>query len=540
MPLPPYAPPIDEMSFLLGHVVPMSSLGRDDLDEGTVAAVLGEAAKLASGPLAALDAEGRGAEWTEQGVRTPKGYKEGYRAFCEGGWNAVPFDPAHGGQGLPWILSFPLQEMWQSASLSFGLCPLLTQGAVEAISTHAEEGLKAIYLPKLVSGEWTGTMNLTEPQAGSDLSLIRTRAERAGDGTFRLFGQKVFITYGDHDLSENIVHLVLARISGAPEGVAGISLFLVPKILPGGGQNDVACVSLEKKLGIHASPTCTMQFGDRGGAVGYLVGKENEGLKAMFTMMNNARLSVGLQGVAVAERAYQAAFLFAKGRIQGKSLTDKRTVAIIDHPDVRRMLLTMKVWTQAGRALAYEAALLLDRAKSGDADAQILVDLLTPVVKAGCTDMAVKVASIGIQVHGGLGFIEESGAPAFYKDARILPIYEGTNGIQAADLVFRKIVRDGGAGLRIWQKAAEETARLSGSALLEKALGDLREASVFLLENESHPECLAAVAQSFLSLFFVVAGGLCRRVWRFPPKNREARTKERQERRCRIFTKGMS
>ncbi|HAJ90930.1 MAG TPA: acyl-CoA dehydrogenase, partial [Rhodospirillaceae bacterium] len=289
--MPAYTPPIDEMTILLGKVLPVASLGRDDLDEGMVSAILEEAGKLASGVLAPLNESGdrEGAVWSESGVRTAKGFKEAYREYQQGGWNAVPFDPAFGGQGLPWVLSFPVQEMWQSANMSFGLCPLLNQGAVEALLHHGSKGLQDYYLPKLISGEWTGTMNLTEPQAGSDLALLRSKAERQADGTYRISGQKIFITYGDHDMADNIIHLVLARLPDAPEGVKGISLFVVPKFLADGTRNDVTCVSIEHKLGIHASPTCTMQFGDKGGAIGYVVGQENEGLKYMFTMMNNAR-----------------------------------------------------------------------------------------------------------------------------------------------------------------------------------------------------------------------------------------------------------
>jgi alkylation response protein AidB-like acyl-CoA dehydrogenase len=508
--MPSYTPPLQDMAFLLNSVTPLAALGRDDLDAEMISAVLEEAAKLASGVLAPLNESGdrQGSIWQEGAVTTAKGFKEGYKAFCEGGWNAVPFDPDYGGQGLPWLMSFPLQEMWQSSSLSFGLCPLLTQGAVEAISAHGSDELKQKYLGRLISGEWTGTMNLTEAHAGSDLSLLRTKAERAGDGTYRVSGAKIFITHGEHDMAANIIHLVLARLPDAPEGVKGISLFIVPKILEDGTRNDVTCVSIEHKLGINASPTCTMQFGEKGGAVGYLVGKENDGLKYMFTMMNNARLSVGLQGVAVAERAFQTALAYATDRLQGKPLSGGETVAIIEHPDIRRMLLTMKVLIDAGRALSYEAAFYLDKAKAGDPAAQARVDLLTPIVKAGCTDMAVEVASLGIQVHGGMGFIEETGAAQFYRDARILPIYEGTNGIQAADLLFRKTIRDQGRAAANWIEEAEKMAVHSGDDSLKTALGHLSAATSYLLQESKSLDKVAAVAVPYLSLFFVVAGGV--------------------------------
>ncbi len=442
-----YHPPLTDMAFVLEYVVGLYDLPQAEglLDRETVEAVLEEAGKLARDVLAPLNHIGdqKGNQWLDGVVTTAPGFKDAYIQYRDGGWNSVPFDPDHGGQGLPWSLGFALQEMWQGANTSFGLCPLLNQGAVEAIEHHGTPEQKSLYLEKLISGEWTGTMNLTEGQAGSDLSVIRTRAEPVGDGTFKIFGQKIFITYGEHDFADNIIHLVLARTPGAPEGVKGISLFIVPKFLPDGTRNDVKCTGLEHKLGIHASPTCTMQYGDAGGAIGTLVGQENEGLKYMFTMMNNARLCVGLQGVAIAERAYQKALAYAKDRVQGG-------VAIIQHPDVMRMLLSMKSQIEGARALTYEAGIALDRARGGDADAQARVDLLTPVVKANFTDMGVDIASLGVQIHGGMGFIEETGAAQYYRDARILPIYEGTNGIQANDLAFRKILRDGGVAAKAW------------------------------------------------------------------------------------------
>lgn len=459
-----YNPPLDDMMFVLSSVVGLDKLPEHPdlgaLDADMVASILEPAAALASGVLAPLnhaaDKSG-GAKLKDGVVTTASGFKEAYKEYCAGGWNAVVFDPAHGGQGLPWLVAFAVQEMWQGANMSFGLCPLLNQGAVEAIEAHASEELKNEYLEKMISGEWTGTMNLTEPQAGSDLAAVKTKAVPAGDGTYKISGQKIFITYGEHDFTGNIIHLVLARLPDAPEGVKGISLFIVPKFLKDGTRNDVVCTGLEHKLGIHASPTCTMQFGDKGGAVGYLVGEANEGLKYMFTMMNNARLSVGLQGVAIAERAYQHALSYARDRVQGASISKKGGggIAIAGHADVKRMLLSMASQIEAGRAMAYEAALYLDLAKGGDAAAQARVDVMTPLVKAWCTDMACDVASTGVQIHGGMGFIEETGAAQFYRDARILPIYEGTNGIQAADLVFRKILRDGGAALGAYLKDIE-------------------------------------------------------------------------------------
>lgn len=455
----PYTPPIQDMMFVLDHVVGLERLpehaafGRFEAD--TVASILEPAADLAAGVLAPLNVPGdrEGTRLKDGAVTTAGGFKDAYRQYCDGGWNSVVFDPEHGGQGLPWLIAFAVQEMWQGANMSFGLCPLLNQGAVEAIEAHAAEALKSQYLPKMISGEWTGTMNLTEPQAGSDLAAVRTKAVPDGEGQYRIFGQKIFITYGEHDFTDNIIHLVLARLPDAPEGVKGISLFIVPKFLADGSRNDLLCTGIEHKLGIHASPTCTMQYGDvagdKKGAVGYLVGTAHEGLKYMFTMMNNARLSVGLQGVAIAEAAYQKALDYARDRVQGAPLSKKSAggVSIAGHADVKRMLLSMAAQVEAGRALAYEAALALDLANTGDAKAQAKVDLLTPLVKAWCTDMSVTVASTGVQIHGGMGFVEETGAAQFYRDARILPIYEGTNGIQSADLVFRKMLRDNGAAL---------------------------------------------------------------------------------------------
>lgn len=475
-----YTPPVTIMTELLNNVIGLEDLNHPDCTPELIEAVLQEAAKLASGVMAPLNWSGDqdGTKLDNGVVTCATGFKEAYAQYRDAGWNAIPFSDHYGGQNLPWALAFAVQEMWQGANMAFGLCPLLNQGAIEAIEAHGSDAQKDYYLPKLISGEWTGTMNLTEPSAGSDLSAIRTRAEATGEGAYKITGQKIYITYGEHDLADNIIHLVLARLPDAPEGVRGISLFVVPKFLEDGTRNDLICSGIEHKLGIHASPTCTMNFGDNGGATGWLVGKENEGLKAMFTMMNNARLSVGLQGVAISEAATQKAVAYAHERVQGKALqpsdrpgddrreqgdpssqrrpvggaapreTDK--VSIDQHADVQRMLMTMKSMTMAGRVMAYHAAFCLDKAHRGDVAAKAEAELLTPVIKSWCTDRSVEITSIGVQVHGGMGFVEETGAAQFYRDARILPIYEGTNGIQAADLLFRKLARDGGETFKTW------------------------------------------------------------------------------------------
>jgi alkylation response protein AidB-like acyl-CoA dehydrogenase len=514
-----YTPPVQDMLFVMEQVTGLEHLPEHPdlgkLDAEMVASVLEPAAKLASEVLAPLNRVGdqKGATWNDGTVTTAPGWIDAYRAYRDGGWNAVPFSPDHGGQGLPWLVAFAVQEMWQGANMSFGLCPLLNQGAVEAIEAHGSDAQKDYYLEKLISGEWTGTMNLTEPQAGSDLAAVRSRAERNDDGTYKIFGQKIFITYGEHDLAENIIHLVLARLPDAPEGVKGISLFIVPKFLEDGSRNDVRCTGIEHKLGIHASPTCTMQFGDEGGAVGYLVGKEHEGIKYMFTMMNNARLSVGLQGVAIADASYQHALSYAKERVQGGGKE------IVHHNDVKRMLLTMASQVEAGRALTYEAALSLDLARGGDAAAQARVDFLTPIVKAWCTDMACHVTLLGVQVYGGMGFIEETGAAQFYRDVRILPIYEGTNGIQAADLCFRKIARDGGAAAFRWiEKCREDVTGLSGDAgddlaytaqTLEEGLRALEQIIRWIVERaESAPDQISAVSHAALQAFGIISAGI--------------------------------
>ena len=501
-----YAPPVQDMNFLLAELL---GFAHDDLDSETIEAVLGEAAKLASDILAPLNKTGDefGAKLNDGAVTTAPGFKEAYQKYCAGGWNAVPFDPEYGGQGLPWALAFPIQEMWQSANMSFGLCPLLNQGAIKAISTHGSAAQKDMYLPKLISGEWTGTMNLTEPQAGSDLGLLRSKAAKQSDGTYKISGQKIFITYGEHDFTDNIIHLVLARLPDAPEDVKGISLFVVPKILEDGSRNAVHCIGLEHKLGIHASPTCTMEFD---GATGYLLGAENEGLKCMFTMMNNARLSVGLQGVAIAERAYQAANDFAAERVQGKSFSSGERVPIAEHADVQRMLISMKAKTEAGRALTYDAAIALDKAASGDKAAQEKVDLLTPIVKSWCTDMAVEVTSTALQVFGGMGFIEETGAAQYYRDARILPIYEGTNGIQAMDLVFRKIIHDGGSAAKTYIESLESQIPPSYRGAFSSSFSALKNATDIVLKYaaDQNMDMASFVSVPYLNGFGIIAGGV--------------------------------
>ena len=530
-----YTAPIADMRFALEEIAGIGEIARlphcEQASPDLVDAVLEEAAKLAAGVLAPLNHIGdqQGSRLENGVVRTPEGFKEAYRQYVEGGWNALPFDPEHGGQGLPMVLATAVLEMWNAANMGFALCPLLNVGAVEALTAHGTDEQKRLYLPKLISGEWTGTMNLTEPQAGSDVGALRTRAVPDG-AHYRITGQKIFITYGEHDMAENIVHLVLARLPDAPPGTRGISLFLVPKFVVNGdgsvgARNDVRCVSLEHKLGIHASPTCVLAFGDNGGAVGYLVGEENRGMECMFTMMNNARLNVGLQGVAIAERAYQHARDFARQRVQGRPVTAKAagTYPIIHHPDVRRMLLLMRAQSEAMRALAYYTAGAIDRARHHPdaerrAQQQRRVDLLIPVVKAWCTDLGVEIASIGVQIHGGMGFIEETGAAQHLRDARIAPIYEGTNGIQANDLVGRKLLRDRGAAAtelladmrtidrRLEAAPGEDIAGIRPALAL--AIDALGEATSWMVETGAAdlPRALAGSAP-YLKLMGIVTGG---------------------------------
>lgn len=443
-----FACPVSDQRLVLNHVVRVSELAKSnrfaEATPETVDALLEAAAEFAEGELAPLNEIGdrTASRWSDGMVTTPPGFREAYSKFVEGGWMGLSGPVEAGGQGLPNSLSAAMMEDFNAANVAFALCPMLGLGAVEAIEAHGSEELKRQYLPKIVSGEWTATMNLTEPQAGSDVGALKSRATPTGDGSWRITGTKIFITYGEHDFTDNIIHLVLARTPGAPDGTKGISLFLVPKILPDGESNDLHCVSIEHKMGIHASPTCVMGYGENGGATGWLVGEELGGMRAMFTMMNHARLNVGLQGVGLAERATQRAVAYALERKQGQR--SGLPIRIADHPDVRRMLVRMRALTMAARALAYYAFGQLDRDILGDREAGLRADVLTPLVKAWCTDVGCEVASFGIQVHGGMGFIEETGAAQHLRDARIAPIYEGTNGIQAADFVQRKIGLDGG------------------------------------------------------------------------------------------------
>ncbi|MBM3518826.1 MAG: acyl-CoA dehydrogenase [Alphaproteobacteria bacterium] len=534
-----YLPPLRELRFLVTEVGEAPALpGSDDLDSPSVEvinAILEQAGRLAADVLAPLNrtADRHGARLEGGAVRTPEGFRAAYRAFVDGGWNAVPFPRSIGGQGLPWTLTLALFEMWEAACLSFSLCPTLSQAAIECLSQYAPPDVRSRYLPKLISGEWSGTMNLTEPQAGSDLGAIRMRADREGDH-YRLAGSKIFITYGDHDLAENILHVVLARVSGAPPGVRGLSCFLVPKRLVAadrslGAINDVRPVAIEHKLGIHGSPTLVMAYGDEGGAVGYRLGEENAGVAVMFTMMNNARLLVGLEGVALAERAYQQALRYARGRVQGRGATAD-AVAVVEHPDVRRMLMTMRAETEAARALAHLAAGALDRSRRAAdpamrATAARRVELLTPIVKAFCSDTGVAVTSLALQVHGGMGYIEETGIAQHYRDARIVPIYEGTNGIQARDLVGRKLGQDGGAAARALvqevrgmreELISRRAGQLGGldrelgivGAALASATSALETATSWLIEAlNDEPRAALAGATPYLRLCGTVIGG---------------------------------
>ena len=457
-----YSAPIKDMLFVMKELASLEDIatlpGFEDANLETAQAVLEESAKLCGGVLAPLNVEGdrNPSSWKDGVVTATPGFREAFRQFGEGGWQGVQHPVDYEGQGLPKLIATPCVEMLNASNLSFALCPLLTDGAIEALLTAGTEAQKQTYVPRLISGEWTGTMNLTEPQAGSDLALVRTRAEPQGDGSFKLFGTKIFITWGEHDMAKNIAHLVLARTPNAPEGVKGISLFIVPKFLVNedgslGERNDVHCVSIEHKLGIKASPTAVLQFGDHGGAIGHLIGEENRGLEYMFIMMNAARFAVGMQGVGISDRAYQKAVAYAKDRVQSRPVdgSAKQPVAIIQHPDVRRMLATMRGLTEASRALAYVAAAHCDIAhrhadEGKRAEHQAIYEYLVPIVKGWSTELSIDVTSLGVQVHGGMGFIEETGAAQYYRDARILPIYEGTTAIQANDLIGRKTVRDGG------------------------------------------------------------------------------------------------
>ena len=522
-----YRAPVEEMAFTLRHVAGLDRVlaeGRHEMTADDAAPILEEAGKFANGVIAPLNRTGdrHGSTVKDGAVTTPPGWGEAYRAFVAGGWNGLGAASEHGGQGLPYLMAAACTEMWNGADLSFGLCPLLTEGGIHALVKHGSDTLKERYLGKLVSGEWTATMNLTEPQAGSDLSALRSRAEPTGEGSYRITGQKIYITYGEHDLTENIVHLVLARLKDAPTGTRGISLFLVPKILPDGARNDLRCSSVEHKLGIHASPTCSMSFGDRGGAIGWLIGQENRGLACMFTMMNSARLNVGLQGVGVAEAAFQRALAYAQERRQGRAPGADAASPIVLHPDVQRMLLTMKAYTAAARGICYLAAQGLDAAQGAEGQpAHDRASLLTPVAKAFSTDIANEVASLGVQVHGGMGFVEETGAAQLLRDARILPIYEGTNGIQAIDLVTRKLPLNGGATVRAqiasMRRVAEGLLKDGApgfghaAARLREGIASLDRATSFLLRAlaSNRPEDALPGAAPYLRLFGLAQGAAC-------------------------------
>jgi acyl-CoA dehydrogenase len=536
-----YKAPVAEMSHTLRQVIgiehDLESGAFGDLNGELLEAVLSEAARFASEEVEPIvvPAEKVGAALKDSVVTMPAGWKELYHAWIDGGWNSVASPVEHGGQGLPLMVSMAALEMWCSCSLAFGLCPTLTMGAVEAIAAHGTEELKAQYLPKMISGEWTGTMNLTEPQAGSDLSAMRSRAERKEDGSYRIFGQKIFITFGEHDITENIIHLVLARLPDAPAGTRGISLFLVPKFLPNadgtsGARNDLFCASIEHKMGIHSSPTCVMIYGDgyakgaEKGAVGWLIGEENKGLACMFTMMNNARLAVGVQGLAIAEASFQKALAFAHERKQGRAVGSKSEgmSPIIEHPDVKRMLMDMKSLTQAARSICYACAHAIDMSHQGGPDAEewaARAGLLTPLAKSFATDIGMEVSSLGVQVHGGMGFIEETGAARYMRDARIAPIYEGTNGIQAIDLVMRKLPL--GKGQHVFDYLVElghvaEDLRKSNlpgldgtAARLEAALGDAVGTTHFLqtMVKDGKTDTALAGATPYQRLFSLAAGG---------------------------------
>ncbi len=502
-----YTAPLKDMLFNIEHLARIDQIaqipGFEDAGLETAQAVLEECAKLNAEVIAPLNWEGdKNPSYHHDGnqVTTTPGFKEAYKQFTEGGWQSLQHPADFGGQGLPKTIGAACGEMLNSANMSFALCPMLTDGAIEALLTAGSDEMKAKYLEKLISGEWTGTMNLTEPQAGSDLAAVRTRAEPQPDGTYKIFGTKIYITYGEHDMAENIIHLVLARVQGAPEGVKGISLFVVPKFMVNddgslGARNDVHCVSIEHKMGIKASPTAVLQYGDHGGAVGFLVGEENRGLEYMFIMMNAARYAVGVQGISIAERAYQKAVQYARDRVQSRPVDGSLSAAgpIIHHPDVRRMLMTMRAYTEGCRAMATVAAAAYDAAHHHpDAavrkDNQAFYEFLVPLVKGYSTEMSIDVASLGVQVHGGMGFIEETGAAQYYRDAKILTIYEGTTAIQANDLVGRKTARDGGAGAKsIAAQIAKTEAELSASSnadaqAMAKRLKVAREAFVDVVD----------------------------------------------------------
>jgi alkylation response protein AidB-like acyl-CoA dehydrogenase len=532
---PVYSVPLRDIQFVLTELADLDAVaalpGCEEASREVATAILEEAARFAESVLAPLNRSGdvQGARLQGEEVSTPAGWRRAYSAFTEAGWSSLTGPKEYGGQGLPRILAAPVKEMWKSANLAFSLCPMLTEGAIEALARCGSEELKRAFLPPMVRGEWSGTMNLTEPHAGSDLGAVRTRAVPQSDGSYRLFGQKIFITYGDHDLTDNIVHLVLARTPEAPEGVRGISLFVVPKFLinANGGRtrNDVRCVALEHKLGIHASPTATLAYGDASGAVGYLVGEEHRGLEYMFVMMGEARFAVGIEGIAIGERAYQQARAYARERRQGRDALDgAQHVPIIRHGDVRRMLLTMKARTEAARALAYCVAAAADFAHHHpDPEerraSQGFVELLIPVVKGWSTELGIETASLGVQIHGGVGFVEETGAAQHLRDARITTIYEGTTGIQAIDLIGRKIVRDGGVAVRALIERIgaldRELAEAVGSddlmilrRRLALGLRSLTASVDWILDNaRGNLPAVLAGAVPFLNLLGTVCGG---------------------------------
>ncbi len=527
-----YQAPVADMQFVLHRLIPLTKIntlpGYEEVSDDLVNTILEEASKFAKEVLSPLNWTGdqEGCNYQDGEVKTPKGFKDAYAQYMEAGWISLAANPNFGGQGLPLTVATPVNEMWHSANMAFMLCPMLTAGAIEAIEHHAKPEQQTVYLPNLISGQWAGTMNLTEPAAGSDLSAVSTKAIPNGDH-YRITGTKIFITYGEHDLTENIVHLVLARLPNAPAGVKGISLFIVPKYLVNsdgslGQRNDVKCASIEHKLGIHASPTAVMSFGEAGGAVGYLVGEENHGLEYMFTMMNNARLAVGLEGVAVAERAYQQAAAYAKERVQGKVAQKEGKLPILHHADVQRMLMLMKTQTEAMRALAYVAAAQGDIAQKHSDEttrvsSQKRIDFLTPIVKAWSTELAIEIASLGVQVHGGMGYIEETGAAQHLRDARITTIYEGTTGIQAGDLLGRKIIRDDGQEARRLlleiQACADECQKNSNANIqmigteLKQSIQFLEKALNWLIKTHAHhPQATLAGAYPLLKSFGVVCG----------------------------------
>lgn len=524
-----YRFPYQDALFVLNELVGFEDICAQaqlgDLSEGLAEAVLDEAARFGQEQLAPLNWSGdqKGATLTEKGVEESPGFASAYQQFCEGGWPALAGSEAHGGQGLPAALSVAVNEVWQSSNVSWALCPLLTQGAIEAIEAHGSDTLKEQYLEKLITGEWTGTMNLTEPGAGTDLAALSTKAVREGDH-YRITGQKIFITWGDHQMTDNIVHLVLARLPDAPAGVKGISLFVVPKFLldeqgnTTDQRNDAKAVALEHKLGIHASPTCVMSFGDEGGAIGYLVGEENQGLAYMFTMMNDARQGVGVQGLGVSERAYQHAVTYAKERVQG-TLRDGSRITIINHPDVRRMLMQMKSSIQAMRALAYVGRAEADRGRYAESEADkkrhhARTELLTPIVKGWITELAQEMAYLAVQVHGGMGFIEETGVAQHYRDARILTIYEGTTGIQGLDLIGRKTLADGGQALSdLLSEIREDMAAISAPELnaqveaVQQALAQAEQAQKWVLEQGKMNADVGAAGVNFMMLLGYLCGG---------------------------------